>query len=469
MVQCRMRKTKILATLGPASVDEATLSALLRAGVDAVRLNFSHGSPDEHRLYATRVREVSAKLGKTVAILGDLCGPKIRVGTFAAGPIELVAGQRFMLTHEAVPGDGARVSMSYPLADDLRAGDILLLDDGLLRLRVERVLAPEVTCVVESGGPLSDKKGINVPGVALSVPSFTEKDAADAALARELGVDYLAMSFVRTGDDVRRCKAAAGDIPVIAKLEKPEGVQNLADIIAESDGVMVARGDMGVELGTEKVPLVQKETIARVNAAGKLVITATQMLDSMIRHPRPTRAEASDVANAVLDGTDVLMLSGETAIGKYPVETVQVMDSIVREIEDSALYRGLPEPPAFGADWHFHNVTARAAALASRAIVLRCVVIATRDGRTANVLADYRPRCPLVAVVPTERVAQALALQWGVVPVVHDVTGLSQRELLEVADRAAKARCNAQVGDAIAVLIGSQSGEGRQLILRQVK
>lgn len=464
-----MRKTKILATLGPASANEATLSALLRAGVDGVRLNFSHGTHAEHRATAALVRTVSAKLGKVVAVLGDLCGPKIRIGTFASGPIELVAGQRFMLTHEAVLGDSARVSMSYPLASDLRPGDILLLDDGLLRLRVERVLAPEVTCVVESGGPLSDKKGINIPGVALSVPSFTEKDAADAALARELEVDYLAMSFVRTGDDVRRCKAAAGGIPVIAKLEKPEGVKNLDDIIEASDGVMVARGDMGVELGTEKVPLVQKDTIRRVNAAGKVVITATQMLDSMIRHPRPTRAEAADVANAVLDGTDVLMLSGETAVGKYPIETVQTMDTIVREIENSTLYRDLPEPPAFGVDWHFHNVTARAAALASRALDLRCIVIATRDGRTANILAEYRPRCPLLAIVPTERVARALAMQWGVVPVVHDVTGLGQRELLQVADDAAKARCNAQVGDSIAVLIGSQSGEGRQLILRQLK
>jgi pyruvate kinase len=313
-----MRKAKILGTLGPASANEATLSALFRVGLDAVRLNFSHGTPEQHRANAQLVRQVAAKLNRTVAILGDLCGPKIRCGTFANGPVELTDGQHFTLTHANVPGDQNRVSMSYPLADDLKQGDVLLLDDGLLRLRVESVLPPEVVCVVEVGGTLSDKKGINIPGVKLSIPALTPKDEMDIQLAKEIKVDYLAMSFVREGEDVKRCKRLAGDIPVIAKLEKPEAVDNLDDIIAASDGVMVARGDMGVEIGSEKVPLVQKRTIKKVNEAGKLVITATQMLDSMIRNPRPTRAEAADVANAVLDGTDVLMLSGEMASGKFP-------------------------------------------------------------------------------------------------------------------------------------------------------
>ncbi|MFO0560710.1 MAG: pyruvate kinase [Polyangiales bacterium] len=464
-----MRKAKILGTLGPASANEATLSALFRVGLDAVRLNFSHGTPEQHRANALLVRQVAAKLHRTVAILGDLCGPKIRCGTFANGPVELVDGQHFTLTHNNVPGDKDRVSMSYPLANDLKQGDVLLLDDGLLRLRVESVLPPEVTCVVEVGGTLSDKKGINIPGVRLSIPALTPKDEMDIQLAKEIGVDLLAMSFVREADDVRRCKRLAGDIPVIAKLEKPEAVDNLDEIIEVSDGVMVARGDMGVELGSEKVPLVQKRTIKKVNQAGKLVITATQMLDSMIRNPRPTRAEAADVANAVLDGSDVLMLSGEMASGKYPVESVRTMDSIIREVEQSELYQSLPEPEAFGDAWAFHNVTARAAALASRSIVLKAIVVSTRDGWTANVLADYRPRCPVIAVTPHQGVANKLAMQWGVRPVVGDLKDLSQDELLARADMLAREHCAAVGGDAIAVLIGSQSGAGRQLILRIVK
>jgi pyruvate kinase len=305
--------------------------------------------------------------------------------------------------------------------------------------------------------------------VRLSVPALTPKDEQDILLAKELEVDYLAMSFVRDAEDVLRCKRLAGDIPVIAKLEMPEAVDNLDAIVEVSDGVMVARGDMGVEMGSEKVPLVQKRTIKKVNEAGKIVITATQMLDSMIRNPRPTRAEAADVANAVLDGTDVLMLSGEMASGKYPIESVRTMDSIIREIEGSELYQSLPEPAAFGDAWAFHNVTARAAALASRSIVLKAIVVSTRDGWTANVLADYRPRCPVIAVTPHQSVATRLAMQWGVRPVVGDLKELTQDALLARADTLARELCGAIAGDAIAVLIGSQSGAGRQLVLRIVK
>jgi pyruvate kinase len=462
------RFAKILGTLGPASANETTLSRLFEAGLDAVRLNFSHGTPEQHRSNAILVRSVAAKMQKTVAILGDLCGPKIRVGTFASGPIELADGALFTLTSESVPGDASKVTMSYPLGDDLKAGDVLLLDDGLLRLRVEKVTGPEVLTRVEIGGPLSDKKGINIPGVQLSIPSLTEKDVRDAQLAREIAVDYLAMSFVRSGEDVLRCKEVAGGIPVIAKLEKPEGVEKLDSIVAAADGVMVARGDMGVEMGSEKVPLVQKRTIKKVNDAGKLVITATQMLDSMIRNPRPTRAEAADVANAVLDGTDVLMLSGEMASGKYPLESVAMMDSIIREIEASELYRSLPEPTAFGQAWKFHNVTARAAAMASRTLNLRAIIIATRDGHTPSVLADYRPHAPLIAVTPSESVARRLAMQWGVIPVVGDIASLDPPARLLAVDQLAKRHAGAQSGDSIAVLIGSQSGDGRQLILRQI-
>ncbi|MDP3274960.1 MAG: pyruvate kinase [Deltaproteobacteria bacterium] len=464
-----MRNAKILGTLGPASANEQMLSSLFRAGLDAVRLNFSHGTADQHRANALLVRSVAASLGRTVAILGDLCGPKIRCGTFANGPITLVEGARFTLTHDKIEGSQTRVSMSYPLANDLRVGDVLLLDDGLIKLRVESVLAPEITTVVEVGGELSDKKGINIPGVALSVPSLTPKDEQDIALGIEIGVDFFAMSFVRNADDVRRCKSLAGTIPVIAKLEKPEAVDALDEIIEASDGVMVARGDMGVEMGSEKVPLVQKRTIKMVNAAGKLVITATQMLDSMIRNPRPTRAEAADIANAVLDGTDVLMLSGEMASGKYPLESVQTMDTIIREIEGSELFKERPEPSSFGDAWAFHNVNARAAALASRSISLKAIVVATRDGFTANVLADYRPHAPILAITPSRAIASRLSMQWGVKPVIANIEGRSQSEILCFADDLARLHAGAVAGDAIAVLVGSQSGEGRLLVLRHVK
>jgi pyruvate kinase len=454
-----MRRAKILATLGPASANPETLTALLHAGVDAIRLNFSHGTAEQHRSNAALVRKVSKEVGRTVALLGDLCGPKIRTGTFANGPVHLEPGASFVLTHEEVPGDATRVSMSYPLANDLRPGDALLLDDGLLALRVERVEPPVLYTRVEVGGELSNKKGINVPGVRLSVSALTEKDRQDVVLAKEIGVDYLALSFVQTADDVKQCKAIAGDIPVIVKLEKPEAVQCLDEIVRVCDGLMVARGDLGVEMGSEKVPLVQKAAIRAVNRAGKIVITATQMLDSMIRNPRPTRAEATDIANAVLDGSDVLMLSGETASGKYPVEAVRTMDSIIREVESSDLYEELPEPATYGESWAFGNACARAAAITSRSVKLAAVVVATRTGRTAHLVAEYRPRSPIVAMTPDPKVAQQLALQWGVIPVEGEIK-VHYDEELELAEQVAKRVAEAKTGDNIAVVLGNVEGRG---------
>ncbi len=461
-----MRRAKILATLGPVSTNADTLAALFRAGVDAVRLNFSHGTPEQHRESAALVRRVSSDVGRIVAILGDLSGPKIRTGTFANGPIELVPGARFTLTTDKVPGDQHSVSMTYPLADDLAPGDVLLLDDGLLRLRVEEVRPPALITRVEIGGPLSDKKGINVPGAKLSAAALTEKDKKDLVLAKEIGVDYLALSFVRSAADILECKALAGDIPVIAKLEKPEAVAQLDAIVDACDGLMVARGDLGVEMGSEKVPLVQKDAIRKINACGKLVITATQMLDSMIRNPRPTRAEAADVANAVLDGSDVLMLSGESASGKYPIESVAMMDRIIREIEGSDIYAAIPEPAGFGDTVHFGNACARAAASISRNVKLAAIVVETRTGRTANVLADYRPRAPIIAVSRDPRVAHRLALQWGIVPVVGDLE-IAHPEAIARAEEAARQAVGAAAGDSVAVLLGSVVGDGeRSLTLR---
>ena len=323
-----MRYAKILITLGPSSSEPSILRQLVLAGASGFRLNFSHGTWDEHRARANAVRALSRELGRELAILGDLCGPKLRIGRFANGPVQLEEGSIFTLVSEPIAGDQQRVTVSHALDRDLKVGNLLLLDDGLIGMVVTDVGQGRVTCRVTTGGVLSDNKGLNVPNVRLSVSAITEKDERDLEFGRQIGVDWFALSFVRDASDVRRCKELAGDVPVIAKLEKPEAVERLGAIIEAADGIMVARGDLGVEAGPERVPVIQKHAIELANREGKLVITATQMLDSMMHHPRPTRAEASDVANAIFDGSDVVMLSGETAVGKYPIETVRMMASL---------------------------------------------------------------------------------------------------------------------------------------------
>lgn len=415
-----MRRVKIVCTIGPVSSNPEMIDKLVAAGMDCARLNFSHGSHEDHRKVAEWVRNSAARAGRPLAILADLSGPKMRVGRFPNGPITLVAGTRFTLTTRDVPGDENIVSVTYkPLPGDVVPGDRVLLDDGLLGLVVVEVRGEDVICEVETGGPLSNNKGLNLPGAKLSAPALTEKDRIDLAFAVDkLDVDYIALSFVRSPDDVREAQALAKGKPVIAKIEKPEAIERLTEICDAADGCMVARGDLGVEMGSEKVPLIQKRIIYEVNQRGKLVITATQMLDSMIRNPRPTRAEAADVANAVLDGTDAVMLSGETASGSYAVESVQMMAAIVREVETawvSDLKSGIHEAKLEG-EWGFANSAARAAAILSFALPLKAIVTFTRDGRTARLLSEYRPRAPIVAVTPKTHVANRLALLWGVAP-----------------------------------------------------
>ena len=320
----------------------------------------------------------------------------------------------------------------------------------------------DVDCEVEVGGTLSDRKGINVPGAKLTVPALTDKDREDAVLARELGVDYLALSFVRQASDLHEARLAVGEgVPIIAKIEKPEAIDNLEAIILASDGIMVARGDLGVELGPEKVPLAQKRAIMLANAHGKLVVTATQMLDSMIRSPRPTRAEAADVANAVLDTTDVLMLSGETASGRYPVLAVQMMDSIVREIENSPLYEKVTEPLMHHVEWDFTHACAAAASLTSRHAKLAAIVVFTRGGHTADMVAESRPRAPIIAVTATREVAQRMALQWGVIPVVHALPEMPN-ESLTLAARIARETIPMRDGDTIGIVSGHQKDTGNK-------
>lgn len=462
-----MRRVKIVCTLGPAVGTPEMIERLVEAGMDCARLNFSHGSHESHAAAAAMVREASAKAGRPIALLADLCGPKMRIGRFANGRVELRVGQRFTLTTRDVLGDETIVSQTYaPLPRDVTAGTAILLDDGLLRLRVVETTATDVVTEVEVGGELSDKKGLNVPGANLSTPALTPKDRQDLDFAvGTLGVDYLALSFVRRPEDVEEAKAVARGTPIIAKIEKPEAVENLGPILDAADGAMVARGDLGVEVGAEFVPLIQKRIIREVNARGKLVITATQMLDSMIRNPRPTRAEAADVANAVLDGTDAVMLSGETANGKYPIESVRMMDAIAREVEREMFRtsRGAADLPPLPESWGFTNAAATAAARMSYLLPLKAIVTFTRDGRTARILSENRPRAPVIAITSRPEVASRLALDWGVVPRV-EIPPEDLEETLRISQSLLVREKICQKGDEFALVIGWPLSTGTNTI-----
>ncbi|MBW2543638.1 MAG: pyruvate kinase [Deltaproteobacteria bacterium] len=454
-----MRRTKIVCTLGPASNTTEQVRALVEAGMNCARLNFSHGDHESHAATAKLVRDAARAAGRPMAILADMQGPKMRIGRFANGPVELVPGARFALTTDEVEGTQEIVSVSHDsLAADLQPGNIIALDDGMIRLRVDRVAGATVHTIVEDGGPLSDHKGLNLPGVSIRGAALTDKDRRDLPFAvSELGADYIALSFVRSADDVREAKTLAGDVPVIAKIERPEAVAALSEILDAADGIMIARGDLGVELGAEKVPLVQKRIIRETNARGKVVITATQMLDSMIRNPRPTRAEAADVANAVMDGTDAVMLSGETAAGRYPIQALSMMDAIIREVESEYLEDLARE---FGElqnvadeDWPFSNAAARAAAVLTTHLPLKAVVVFTQDGRSAGLLAEHRPKAPILAVTSDVRVARRLALEWGVIPRL-EVPPESLDETLRIATSLLVREQLCKTGEAFAMVVG---------------
>ena len=416
------RKTKIVATLGPATRSEEQIAALIEAGVNIVRLNFSHGTHAEHGEMIVRVRRIAERLGRPVGILQDLQGPKIRVGKLEGGrPILLQAGSTLTITTRDVLGAGDVVSTTYQgLPGDVKPGNRILLDDGNLELRVEAVRADDVVTTVVQGGMLGEHKGINLPGVNVSAPALSQKDRDDLAFGLHNNVDYVAISFVRRGDDVLGAKSliralCGADVPVIAKLEKPQALDQLRDILEAADGVMVARGDLGVELSPQEVPMAQKRIIAAANTRGRLVITATQMLESMMENPRPTRAEASDVANAIFDGTDAVMLSGETATGAFPVQAVTMMATIATEAEQHLDRWGL---------WRDHTVRTDddARAIASAAVELslerevKAIVAFTRSGRTARLLSKERPKCPVYAFSPDAATTRRMALMWGVYP-----------------------------------------------------
>ena len=415
-------KAKIVCTIGPASEDEAMLRKLILAGMDIARLNFSHGTHEEHLRKMERIRKVSGELGKPVAIMQDLQGPKIRIGTFKKPPIHLKTGDKFTITTRPVEGDQTIVSTTYQnLPFDVKPGDYILVNDGLIKLKVLSTDKENVHCEVVNGGSLYDRRGINLPGVKISEPSLTEKDKEDLKFGLEHQVDYVALSFVRDAESIVQLRQFMGDraVPIVSKLEKPEALENLDAIIRESDAVMVARGDLGVEISTEKVPSVQKQIIEKCMAYSKPVITATQMLDSMMVNPRPTRAEATDVANAIFDGSDAVMLSGETAFGKYPLESVQMMNAIIRESEKHRNYFRLnPDQESQTLQEHrFSYSICHAAAHAAEEIGARYIVVLTRSGYTARTMSHFRPSVPILALTSSLKTFRRMSLYWGVIPI----------------------------------------------------
>lgn len=468
-----MRKVKIVCTLGPSTAGVPRLIELIEAGMDVARLNFSHGDYGAHRTMLNDVRAAAKLVGRPITVFADLCGPKIRVGRMQNGQILLQKGKGIVLATGEFLGTAERVPHSYvPLARDVKPGDPILLDDGLLQLRVESVKGDEVFCRVVDGGVLKDKKGMNLPESALSVPALTEKDKNDIVFGRELGVDWFALSFVRSPKDVEEAKALSDGIPIIAKIEKPEAVANLDAILDVADAVMVARGDLGVEAGHEKVPLVQKRILREIKLRAKAGITATQMLDSMIKNPRPTRAEVSDVANAVLDGTDAVMLSAETSVGEYPVEAVKTLGAIIDEIERNENYltagKGRPDVR----ERTFSSSIADAAAEIAEDLHLAAIAVYTESGRSAMLLSAQRPLANIVAFSRHEKVLNRLGLLWGVRPVygewVQGVAGVveqTEREL--VRHRLAEAGDNVVI--TFGMVLGNEPFQTNMLRLHKVK
>lgn len=438
-----MRKTKIVATVGPASRSEETLRALIEAGVDVFRLNMSHGDQAGHQQVIDSIRQISLERSLSTAILADLQGPKIRLGTFRSGkPVQLQANQRFVLTTFDVEGTAETASISYKaLPQEVKPGERILVDDGLIELRVESVSPSEVITRAIFGGFLKDRKGVNFPDSKLSVPAVTEKDLSDIAFAVHNEVDYLALSFVREAGDIAKAREIVlslddkhRSIPIIAKIEKPQALDDIDRILAVSDGIMVARGDLGVEVAAERVPLIQKDLIAAAVRAAKPVITATQMLESMTHSPRPTRAEASDVANAILDGTDAVMLSAETASGQFPVEAVRTMNRIAEWTEASTKPSSLQQRrETYGYLPTFAHSVCRAAIGAADQLEAKKIIVFTESGATASILSSLRPNPMVFAFTPRKDVYHRLSLLRGVVPVMMDYAADSD-SLIRAAD-----------------------------------
>jgi pyruvate kinase len=469
-----MLRTKIVCTIGPASRAPEMMRELVLAGMDVARLNFSHGSQSYHGENIERIRTVAAEVGKPIAILTDLQGPKLRVGEMEGDGVLLVSGKKVVLTTQPIVGHGGEVPVQYAkLPRDVEAGDRILIDDGLLELEVLSTGEMDIPCRVITGGLLQTNKGMNLPRASHAIPAITDKDRRDLRFVLEQQVDWVALSFVRNQGEVRELKemirrlsTSRHPVPVVAKVEKPEAVDNIDGIIEVADAIMVARGDLGIETSPEAVPIVQKMIIAKCNAVGKPVITATQMLNSMMSNPRPTRAEASDVANAIFDGTDAIMLSGETAVGKYPLESVRTMVRIAQEAERSGLEGAAkPHPPR-------RPVTSIADAVSHATYETACdleaaaIITPTISGHTARVISKYRPCCPIIAVTPSPVVQRQLALYWGVRALLSRRTE-STDETISGAVRAAQEHGLVKQGDVVVITAGAAgSGPGTTDIMK---
>lgn len=469
-----MRKTKIVATIGPASDSKEVVTKLVEAGLDVARLNLSHGDYEEHSRKIEIIREVEDDTGKTIGIMLDTRGPEVRTGPLEDNKeIFFYTGDELVLTTDEVMGNKERISVSYKeLTKDVKEGSRILIDDGLLELQVLAVNGNDIRCKVLNGGLLGSYKGVNIPGVSLNLPALTKRDKEFIHFGIKMGINFIAASFVRKAQDIIAIRAfldneGAEGIYIIAKIENQEGVDNIDEILEVADGIMIARGDLGVEIPPEKVPVIQKRLIRKCNEAGKPVITATQMLNSMIGNPRPTRAEASDVANAILDGTDAIMLSGESAIGKYPVEAVKTMDRIAREIESSAFYQETMFSTTQKNRAKVSTITesiSSATCKIAMEIGARCIISATTSGSTARMVSKFRPNIPIIAVTHDKYVKHYLTVCWGIHPIQLAVRGRTTDELINNSIKAARRYGLVKPGDRVVITAGTHSAGTTNLI-----
>jgi pyruvate kinase len=466
-----LRRAKIICTIGPACSSEAGMRDLLRLGMDIARLNFSHGTHEDHSYNIQRLRRAAEREGRTICILQDLQGPKIRTGLLEQRkPVMLKTGSIVTITPSTDPGNATRISTTFPdLARELSPGARILLSDGLIELHVRGVRGKDILCDVINGGMLGEHKGINLPGVALSIPALTTKDRKDLEFGLKHGIDAVALSFVRTAADVTEAKriiaSHASDVPVIAKLEKPQAIDHLEEILEVADGVMVARGDLGVELAPEKVPVIQKHVIRRASAWRKPVITATQMLESMVENPRPTRAEASDVANAIFDGTDAVMLSAETASGKYPCESVSIMSRIVIEAESNMADLGQQRRRREHRGLSVAETICEAIAHAAEDLPMGAIAIFTETGNTARMISKYRPKVPIYAFTHIEPVVRRMNLYWGVHPV-RCRQPRSVEQMVVMAEQDLVSRGQLKPKDVLGVVAGTRQASGSTNLMR---
>ncbi|WP_340021740.1 pyruvate kinase [Paenibacillus sp. FSL K6-1096] len=459
-----MSKTKIVCTIGPSSESPEMLRKLIQAGMNVARLNLAHGELEEHAERIRHIREAAKELNQYVAVLLDIKGPEIRIGKIASDYVELIPGEAVVLTTQEVLGTKERIQVTYKqLPQDVKPGSSILIDDGLIRLEVIKAEGTEITCLIKNGGKLKQRKGVNVPGIKTSLPGVTEKDIRHIKFGIEQNIDIIAQSFVRKAEDILEIKHIlskhkASHIQVIAKIENDEGLENLDAILSVADGLMVARGDLGVDLPVEDVPLVQKEMIKKSNLAGKPVITATHMLESMQMNPRPTRAEASDVANAVLDGTDSLMLSGESAAGKYPLESVEVMARIAARAESVLGSYGRCNSKVNEAATTVTGAIGESVVRTTLALCAKAILALTESGFTARMIAKHKPTAPVIAISTKESVLHALSLTWGVIPLLRDESASSTDAAVAAAVELARSAGYVQNGDLVIITAGVPAG-----------